>query len=55
MTQLGHERPAFAAMHGPDLLYLVRDTLGLAGNRMKRREFITLLGCGAGRVAARGR
>jgi len=55
LTQLGHERPAFAAMHGPDLLYLVRDTLGLAGNRMKRREFITLLGCGAGRVAARGR
>src|SRR6516225_2390131 len=24
-TQSGHERPAFAAMHGPDLLYLIRD------------------------------
>src|SRR6266446_10819619 len=22
MTQSGHERPAFAALHGPDLLYL---------------------------------
>src|SRR5215813_6358846 len=25
MTQSGHERAAFAAMHGPDLLYLTRD------------------------------
>src|SRR5262249_30456216 len=25
MTHSGHERPAFAAMHGPDLLYLARD------------------------------
>ena len=23
MTQSGHERAAFAAMHGPDLLYLI--------------------------------
>ena len=22
LTQSGHERPAFAALHGPDLLYL---------------------------------
>ena len=25
LTQSGHERVAFAAMHGPDLLYLTRD------------------------------
>src|SRR5262245_17107329 len=25
MTQSGHEQAAFAAMHGPDLLYLIRD------------------------------
>jgi hypothetical protein len=25
LTPTGHERPAFAAMHGPDLLYLARD------------------------------
>jgi len=23
LTPTGHERPAFAAMHGPDVLYLV--------------------------------
>src|SRR5215468_2793470 len=34
---------AFAAMHGPDLLYLVRD-LSHWGKPMRRREFITLLG-----------
>jgi hypothetical protein len=30
LTQLGHERPAFAAMHGPDLLYSVIPALGYA-------------------------
>src|SRR5262245_52686785 len=34
---------AFAAMHGPDLLYLFRDA-GPWGKPMRRREFITLLG-----------
>jgi hypothetical protein len=29
MTQLGHERAAFAAMHRPDLLYLVCKSLAL--------------------------
>src|SRR4029450_12017389 len=33
----------FAAMHGPDLLYLVRDPWPW-GKPMRRREFITLLG-----------
>src|SRR5215208_5000480 len=43
MTQLGHEWPAFTAMHGPDLLYLVHSAWPW-GKPMKRREFITLLG-----------
>jgi hypothetical protein len=42
-SQLGHERVAFAAMHGRDLLYLVRDP-SCWNKPMKRREFITLLG-----------
>src|ERR1700730_798195 len=40
LTQLGHERVVFAAMHGRDLLYSAM--LGLAGKPVKRREFITL-------------
>jgi hypothetical protein len=36
---------AFAAMHGPDLLYLIRD-LWPWGKPMRRREFIALLGSG---------
>jgi putative tryptophan/tyrosine transport system substrate-binding protein len=43
MTQLGHEWPAFAAMHRADLLYS-RMILGFGVSAMKRREFITLLG-----------
>src|SRR5262245_35053806 len=39
----GHERPAFAAMHEPDLLYLAVIS-GLGVCPMRRREFITLLG-----------
>jgi ABC-type uncharacterized transport system substrate-binding protein len=33
----------FAAMHGPDLLYLIRDAWPL-GKPIRRRDFITLLG-----------
>src|SRR5260221_3138109 len=33
-------------MHGPDLLYLVRDPWP-RGKPMRRRAFITLLGCAA--------
>ena len=40
LTQLGHERVVFAAMHGRDLLYSAM--LGLGGKPVKRREFITL-------------
>jgi len=36
----GHERAAFAAMHAPDVLYVVRDRW-LSGKPMKRREFQT--------------
>ena len=43
LTQSGHELPAFAAMHGRDLLYLVLDPWP-SGKPMKRRDFITLLG-----------
>src|SRR5215831_17002345 len=39
-TQSGHERAAFAAMHAPDVLYVVRDRW-LSGKPMKRREFQT--------------
>ena len=46
MTQSGHERAAFAAMHAPDVLYAVRDRW-LSGKPMKRRDFITLLGSAA--------
>src|SRR5262245_37745672 len=42
----GHERPAFAAMHEPDLLYLAVIS-GLGVCPMRRREFITLLGSAA--------
>jgi len=42
----GHEQAAFAAMHGADLLYLVRD-LSHWGKPMRRREFISLLGVAA--------
>src|SRR5215472_6618379 len=35
--------PAFPAMHGPDLLYFFRDGWPW-GKRMRRREFITLVG-----------
>jgi len=43
MTQSGHERVAFAAMHAPDLLYS-HDPSVWDQRAMKRREFITLLG-----------
>ena len=43
MTQTGHERVAFAAMHGLTC-YSERMILGAWGQRMKRREFITVLG-----------
>ena len=43
LTPLGHRWPLFAAMHGPDLLYLSRD-LWPWGAPMRRRDFITLLG-----------
>src|SRR5262245_45320409 len=47
MTQSGHERPAFAAMHGlnlpEDLLYLIRDPWPW-GKPMRRRDFIAVLG-----------
>src|SRR5215467_14356818 len=46
MTHSGQERAAFAAMHGPDLLYSAW-SLGL-GSAMKRREFITILGGAVG-------
>src|SRR5262245_46358624 len=46
LTQSGHEQAAFAAMHGADLLYLVRD-LSHWGKPMRRREFISLLGVAA--------
>jgi hypothetical protein len=39
MTRSWHERVAFAAMHGPDLLYLTR-ILGLGGSLMRRRSLI---------------
>ena len=42
-TQSGHWVTAFAAMHPPDVLYVVRDRW-LSGKLMKRREIITLLG-----------
>src|SRR6516162_1762368 len=45
MTQSGHELPAFAATHGPDLLYLIGDPWPW-GKPMRRREFIALLGSG---------
>ena len=38
--QSGHERAAFAAMHAPDVLYVVRDRW-LSGKPMTRREFQT--------------
>jgi hypothetical protein len=38
LTQSGHERAAFAAVHGPDLLYLI--SVGLEESPMMRREFI---------------
>ena len=41
MTQTGHERAAFAAAHGPYLLY---SRCGFGMSTMKRGEFITLLG-----------
>jgi hypothetical protein len=44
MTHSGHERAAFAAMHGRDLLALIS---GLGARPMRRREFITLLGVAA--------
>ena len=43
MTQSGHKRSAFAAMHAPDVLYVVHDCW-LSGKPMKRREFMWLLG-----------
>ena len=43
LTQSGHWVTAFAAMHPPDVLYVVRDRW-LSGKLMKRREIITLLG-----------
>jgi hypothetical protein len=42
-THSGHERPAFAAMHGRDSAIL-RMVLGLGVNAMRRREFMSLLG-----------
>ena len=42
LTQSGHEWPAFAAMHGRDLLCLVHDPW--PWGKPMRREFITLLG-----------
>src|SRR4029453_7732158 len=39
LTLIGHERSTFAAMHGPDLLYFVRNAWPW-GKRMRRREFI---------------
>src|SRR5262245_3490533 len=35
------ERAAFAAMHGPDLLYSI---IGFGVSAMKRRQFLTLIG-----------
>ena len=43
MTHSGNERPAFAAMHAPDLLYS-HDPWVWDQRAMKRREFITILG-----------
>jgi len=43
LTQTGRKPVAFAAVHGPDLLYSICDPWRW-GKLMKRREFITLLG-----------
>jgi hypothetical protein len=45
MTQSGHERTAFAAMHGPDLLH--RHNLEFGISAMRGRDLIPLLGCAA--------
>ena len=44
LTRSGHERAAFAAMHGPDLLLYSQRSSGIGVSAMKRREFIALLG-----------
>ena len=38
---------AFAAVHGPELLYLLSVILGLGVSPMRRRNFIVLLGSAA--------
>ena len=48
MTQSGHERAGFAAMHGPDLLHCHDLEFGISA--MRRRDLISLFG---GAAAAR--
>jgi hypothetical protein len=43
LTQVGHHQLAFAAMHGPDLLYLLGDPCPW-GKPMRRRDLIALFG-----------
>src|SRR5215467_600101 len=59
--QLGHERVAFAAMHGPDLLYLIRDpwpwgkaheTARVCSPARRRRGYVAA--CGTHAAAAAG-
>jgi hypothetical protein len=42
MTQSGHERAAFAAMRGPDLLHCHDLEFGISA--MRRRDLISLFG-----------